>query len=243
MGLRLTFHAPTTRFQEKEIGDMWLNQENMFWIDGAKIPGYYRKAFRTSTIGFMVKNVSTICHFNLVLFQNKKDNKDILVELRYGKGRKIDKPIDPKWMHGFVKDTNWEDLFVEIDGRSYFKGQNLDNENSPRPSMVTCQCTNAYAFLHDCGKDLAAALAFQDKITTLYEAGRLLWLLESVRKYVVAQSDDSHGDAVKLWKTKIGDCIDSIADLESSRRKNLEGLNKGIETLRRFGIEYEIEQG
>lgn len=222
---------------------MWLNQENMLWIDGAKIPGYYRKAFRTSTIGFMVKNVSTICHFNLVLFQNKKDNKDILVELRYGKGRKIDKPIDPKWMHGFVKGTNWEDPFVEIDGRSYFKGQNLENENSSRPSMKTCQCSNAYAFLHVCGKQLAAALAFQDRITTFDDANRLYELLDCVRKFVVAQSDNAHGDAMNLWKTKIGDCVDSIADLESSRRKNLEGLNKGIETLRRFGIEYETEQG
>lgn len=222
---------------------MWLNQENMFWIDGAKIPGYYRKAFRTSTIGFMVKNVSTICHFNLVLFQNKKNNKDILVELRYGKGRKIDKPIDPKWMHGFVKGTKFEDKFVEIDGRSFFKGHNLEFDDSSRPSMKSCQCSNANYFLRDCGKQLAAALAFQDRITTFDDANRLYELLDGVRKFVVAQSDNAHGDAMNLWKTKIGECVDAIADLEASRRKNLEELNKEIETLRGFGIEYEIEQG
>lgn len=208
-------------------------------INMMKMDGYSRRAFRTGMMGTIVKNISTICHFNLVAFQNRKNKHDVLVEIRWGKGTKIDMGIDPKWMKTFIAGTKWEDMFVEIDGRSFIVGDNGEAYLTSTPSVHNVNNSNAFSFLEQCGDALATGFAFPDRATTLEDGFRMALLLNQVRDYAFSSRKGGKYECESLhYQKKIEHCLSNIETIEHDQRSDHEEYNSGIEVLRNYGIEY-----
>lgn len=221
---------------------MKISYFDLFYVNTIKMDGYVRKAFRTDMFGVQFKNVSTICHFNLALFQNKNDCHDILVEIRLGRGRSDDLTIDPKWMHGFVKGTKYEELFVEIDGRSFIKGEH-EPAVSVKPSIITVCASNAAHFLETFGEALAVGISYKDKVMAMDEVQQLLNLLKPINHYIRQMDKEGSYETEKtIWTNLINKAREELETYDRERGDAHSEFYGGIDTLKKYGIAYTIDK-
>lgn len=219
---------------------MWLKNTELYWMDTLKLDGYMRKGFYSNMMGMQMKNVSTICHFNFVLYQSKKSCHDILVEIRHGVGKRSDTGIDPKWMRNLLKGTDFEEYFVEIEGRPFIKGEFVRSVPGCRPSLHVAECSNAYRLLNFHGNVLATAFAFRDKVESFQEAERLNELLLIVREYVYAMNPHgSHQAERNVLEQKIAHVLEEMDSLDRGRAVKHQEYSEAVEVLRKHGIDYE----
>lgn len=193
--------------------------------------------------------IETDVRFIFVL--NQKGD-DVMVEVRTAspylkKWQGHTKPIDPKLMAVAVKGTDWEKDFVpsEDGGRTFFRGM-WKGCPSARPSLETCENSNAGQFILKHGDALATLLHFSKKgrsrnvnVKTLDDAALVNKCFLDIKKFVaVAGGHHELTTSRNETQARISRLNESIKDLTATNS----GVHESFDASREFLTERGIMQ-
>ena len=191
--------------------------------------------------------IETDVRFIFVLHQK---GDDVMVEVRtvsptLKKWQGHTKPIDPKLMARAVKGTGWEEDFVpsEDGSRTFFRGM-WKGCPSARPSLETCENSNAGQFILKHGDALATLLHFSKKgkyrnikVKTLDDAAMVNKCFLNIVKFVaVAGGHHELTTDRNDTQARISRLNESIKDLTATNSGIHESFNNSRELLTERGI-------
>ena len=184
------------------------------------------------------------------LFALHQKGDDVMVEIRtvsptLKKWQGHTKPIDPKLMARAVKGTGWEEDFVPSeDGvRTFFRGM-WRGCPSARPSLETCENSNAGQFILKHGDDLATLLHFSKKgrhrntkVKTLDDAALVNKCFLNITKFVaVAGGHHELTTDRSDTQSRISRLNESIKDLNATNSSVHESFDISRDLLTKRGI-------
>ena len=184
------------------------------------------------------------------IFVLHQKGDDVMVEIRtvsptLKKWQGHTKPIDPKLMASVVKGTGWEEDFVPSeDGvRTFFRGM-WRGCPSARPSLETCENSNACQFILKRGDALATLLHFNKKgrnkntkVKTLNDAALVNKCFLDIMKFVtVAGGHHELTTDRNDTQSKISRLNESIKDLTATNSGIHESFDISRELLTKRGI-------
>ena len=225
----------------------------IYGIDALNISGYHRRAFSTAWMSpnyYYLENTNIPGkRFICVLYMNKTDLHDYLLEIqvcdlkcRFDLNtptmREHVKLIDRETLEKiFNPSKNGFDL-VEIQGRAMFKFRN-DLLINKRPTEYAIYYSKVGDYLYRNGVNIALMLCYQDKICSLDDAEKVKMHMNRVYEYYSELSEYGNiDDGIKRQKKIIDDNKQKILDLASKRNSILSKKANGIETLKKYGLQY-----
>ena len=186
--------------------------------------------------------------FVLVLYQNKKNYRDCLVEVQYcdvvkstelsmdtisNKVHMIDKNI----LDAMLEPKNNGFNFIEIQGRHLIKFDNL--YPSIRPSETVLRSSPIGSYLSRHGIEAALILCYPKEICSFSSASLVRRHMENIYSYCSEASDVGYiRSQIKENLKKIEENKSKISKLEDSRRKILDDAAKAEITLANYGLKF-----
>lgn len=213
------------------------------------IKGTIRKTYRTNHVlyyGCYLPAVDFVERFVLVLYWNRMSPNDSLVEIRsirrrfsYGRTEAIDPKLLRFVMNG---DKEFCDAIVDIaHGRSFIKG--LAGDYVQRLNTYKERAANTFisSVLFDHAFEIAMGLTFPWKVKGLFNARIVSELIGKVDKFIQeSQNEGKFSAEIRTSKAKVENLKNSIDKIDSDMRSSHDIFDHARNTLRRFGIEYDM---
>lgn len=221
-------------------------------IDVADPPNCRRCAYVTSDhYGVWLSPTRNFTgRFYVVGYQFSVESRKVLFELNYAdidydSNKRIGKIVNLNYetLHPLVAGTEYEDCFVERDGRMFFEHRAVVEPSEGISSDMICK-SKLGKFLDKHGVDLYLCLRFKGRVMNFADARELRMHLENVRRFLY-ENNHSYGsidskiensrNAIEKAKKKIDEDCAMRRDVEETFRKN-------VEILARHGIEFNLEE-
>jgi len=153
------------------------------------------------------------------------------------------KPIDPKLLRQVLSDKpRYRDAIVEpAPGRSFFKG--LCGDWVVHLERYEERTSNSLVggLLRDNGEYLAIALSFPGKVKSMWDAKKVYDHVLKIDDFVSEMSGYGQiSSQIREFKQLIAQKRRHIEEFDIYNREDHKTFNEGVETLRKFGIEYDL---
>lgn len=221
---------------------MWLVPRSLSkFKDIVSLPGYYRRGYESGISGYStIPGVETMFPI-LVVYQNKKNWDDVLVEVQFCNNETDEQTLLTKeFYEKFIGRSNFKDNhLVEREGRIFFCGNRYDNGGRwKHPCLDSAYATYACHFLHHHGIDSAIALK-HEKVVTLENAIRVHSLFDVVNEFKSKFPDDSwENRIIKRYEDEIKSYQEEVAKLDNEMNVTCEQLEIDKATLAKYDINW-----
>ena len=180
----------------------------------------------------------------LVMYWNYKNPMDSVVELQYQYiGDKEFRYIDPNFMRSILSDMpSYRDAIVDIaPGRTFFKG--LCEEWATGLKIYEDRVSKSLAgrLVADHNLELAVSLTFPNKVKSMDQALRVLYLIGRVSDFAEEMgSSGTISTSISQVKEKMSRLRENIDEYDTYISEDYNTLDSYVGVLRRFGIEYDM---
>lgn len=154
------------------------------------MPEYHRRAYDGITIGYSLPGIKRLVPI-FVVYQNKKNKDDVLVELHAEIYKTHEQIVFSKeFLTKFFSDTELAKHFVEKNGRMFISGFAIPNYHHFRPSFYVTEKTWACDKFNEYGHELAIAVTHKT-VDHIKKASRVKELLTMVNEFKQQMDSDS----------------------------------------------------
>ena len=180
----------------------------------------------------------------LVMYWNYKNPMDSVVELQYQVlGDKEFRYIDPNFMRSILADMpSYRDAIVDIaPGRTFFKGLCGDHATELLGYDDRVSKSLAGRLVADHNLELAVSLTFPNKVKSMDQALRVLYLIGRVSDFAEEMgSSGTISTSISQVKEKMARIHETIGEYDTYISEDYNTLDSYVGVLRRFGIEYDM---
>lgn len=213
------------------------------------------KMANTKVVSYRTNYVTTVQlpamnfveNFYLIMYWNKLDPKESVVELRYRNrldGWGDSHPIDPSLLRTILSDNpRYRDAIVDIaPGRSFIKGLCGDYVVQLDTYMERTSDSLAGSLVFDHGQSLAMALSFPGKVKSIFGGDKVVRLVTTIDYFVGEMHGiGTYSGQIKEINTTISGLHKKVSELDTYMSEDYNTFERCKETLAKFGIEYSLE--
>lgn len=221
-------------------------------IDAADLPGCRRCAYATSdSYGVWLSPTQNFTgRFYVTGYQFVGESRKVMFELNYAdvdfsSNKRIGEiaNINYETLHPLVAGTEYEDCFVERDGRMFFEHRAYVMESEGISSDMICK-SKLGKFLDKYGVNLYLCLKFKDRVMSFDDAQEMRKHLENVRRFIYENANTYNTIDARIANSRsaIEKAKKKIEENYAMRRDVEERFRKNVEILARHGIEFNLEE-
>jgi len=221
-------------------------------IDAADLPDCRRCAYATTGhYGVWLSSTQSFTgRFYVVGYQSVGESRKVMFELNYAdidydSNKRVGKiaNINYETLHPLVAGTEYEDCFVERDGRMFFEHRAFVGPSEGISSDMICK-SKLGKFLDKYGTNLYLCLRFKGKVMDFADAQELRMHLENVRRFIYENANTYNTFDAKIASLRISieKVKKKIEENYAMRREVEEKVRKNLEILARHGIEFNLEE-
>ena len=217
-------------------------------IESVKVPHTTMFGYRTNSFTrFGLPSMDFVEQFFLVMYWNKQEPMESVVEIRYrtrlDPWKGIGRPIDPKLLKKLLSEMpRYRNALVDIaPGRSFLKGLCGDWV----PSLDTYKertCDSlAGSLLVDNGEALAMALSFPGEVKTVSQGMRVFNLVDKIDRFVYeSNGTGKYSIEIQEIKSVIAKKRRQVEELDTYMSNDHQQFEMCKEVLDKFGIKYDM---
>ena len=221
------------------------------WAEPVKLPHTTRFGYRTNSFTrFGLPSMDFVEQFFLVMYWNKQEPMESVVEIRYrtrmDPWKGIGRSIDPKLLKKLLSEMpRYRNALVDIaPGRSFLKGLCGDWVPSLDTYKERTADSLAGSLLVDNGEALAMALSFPGKVKTVSQGMRVFNLVDRIDRFVYeSNGTGKYSNEIREIKDVIAKKRRQVEELDTYMSNDYQQFERCKEVLGKFGIEYDISEG
>ena len=219
-------------------------------IANSKIDGYNVRAYVIEYDFFYGMDFVDIpaWHYVLLVYKNKFNFRDVMVEIREMDDAGNIKQISPELIKSVLPPRMKDNNYYELNGVAYLRNSvdGLHNSISHTITInmdVVCQSCG-YRFISNYGKHLQIMKKWHNVIHTYEEADEVYNLLKKIREFK-NQIDETGSLNMEIAQNeeRISEIFDEISDLDEEIRRLHTEYEEGMHFIESYGIDtkpYEI---
>ena len=219
-----------------------MNRISVNKIVNSKIDGYNVGAYALEYSCFYGMDFVDIpaWHYVLLVYKNKTNFNDVMVEIREMDDAGNINQISPELIKSILPPRMKDNNYYELNGVAYIRNSDDGMRNRILPTInkdVVCQSCG-HRFILNYGKHLQIMKKWSNVIHTYDEADEVYNLLKKIKefKYQITETG-SVNVAIKQKEESIANILNEISKCDNERREMYTDYENGLNFLGSFGID------